>query len=169
MNILMVLRRPVVNKQKRLVELLHPIFLHNILSWNCFSVCFAHHEYVSTLFGNSGLAQTPHFVHGKLEVERREDFQSQDMSPGGLTLNPLLARCLSVRQHVPETVLNGPGFILIAHLPMDRITEICDQDDVSWNEWIYKPGDQPCGLLIRSNLHVEHQYDRPSEGFVQLV
>lgn len=131
MNILMVLRRPVVNKQKRLVALLQPIFLHNVLSWNCFSICFAHHEYVSTLFGNSGLAQTPHFVHGKLEVERREDCQSQDMSPGGLTLNPLFAQCLSVRQRVPGTVLNGPGFVLIAHLPMDRITEICDRDEVS--------------------------------------
>lgn len=52
---------------------------------------------------------------------------------------------------------------------MDCVTEICDQDDVLWNEWIYKPGDQPSALLIRNNLHAEHQSDRPSERFVQLI
>lgn len=52
---------------------------------------------------------------------------------------------------------------------MDLVTEICDQDNVLWNEWIYKPGDQPCALLIRNNLHAERQCDRPSEGFAQLI
>lgn len=52
---------------------------------------------------------------------------------------------------------------------MDRVTKISDQDSVLWNEWIYKPGDQPYALLIRNYLHAEHQCDRPREGFVQLI
>lgn len=116
---LVVLRYPVgkqINRQtnKQLVELLHPIFLFNILSRGPFishkkggntaiydnpKICLAKHDCVSERFANSNLAQTPHFVHGKLEVQRWRNGQNQDTNPGGLILSPLWAQCLCETAH----------------------------------------------------------------------
>lgn len=42
--------------------------------------------------------------------------------------------------------LEWAAFPLTAPLPIDAIAEICDQDIVLGNEWLYQPGDWPYAL-----------------------